>query len=205
MHRSSSSSRVSGDLSDHPSLQNYRTSSDATSEVLPTYNPHSYIATKEQNQIRSAEAAIHLIPLLLVICAIILWFFSDTDSCADNQSTSDEPNLTAKATPPTSHLRRPPPPPPPPSHLPPPPPPHLPPHLLLHFFPTHDPRCKPLSFVLQNPRIATYRSRPCRSTKTLRPPKPTARGHRRFTKTLCGSTMMVTAVVVARDGDSDCG
>ncbi|KAD3641163.1 hypothetical protein E3N88_30387 [Mikania micrantha] len=64
MHRSSSSSRVSGDLSDHPSLQNYRTSSDATSEVLPTYNPHSYIATKEQNQIRSAEAAIHLIPLL---------------------------------------------------------------------------------------------------------------------------------------------
>ncbi|KAL8243104.1 hypothetical protein R6Q59_009362 [Mikania micrantha] len=40
---------------------------------------------------------------------------------------------TAKATPPTSHLRRPP---PPPSHL----PPHPPPHLLLHFFPTHDPR-----------------------------------------------------------------
>ncbi|KAL8200799.1 hypothetical protein R6Q57_012138 [Mikania cordata] len=78
MHRSSSSSRVSGDLSDHPPPQNYRTSSDATSEVLPTYNPHSYIATKEQNQIRSAEAAIHLIPLLLVICAIILWFFSDT-------------------------------------------------------------------------------------------------------------------------------
>ncbi|KAI3496245.1 hypothetical protein L1887_38600 [Cichorium endivia] len=82
MHRSSSSARVSGDLSDHPALssENYKPTTVETSEVLPTYNPQSYIATKEHNQIRSAEAAIHLIPLLLVICATILWLFSDTGS-----------------------------------------------------------------------------------------------------------------------------
>ncbi|KAK1438763.1 hypothetical protein QVD17_04573 [Tagetes erecta] len=72
MHRSSTSG------SDHQPPHNYAsTSSDV---LLPTYNPNSYIATKQVNQIRSAEAAVHLIPFLLVICAIILWFFSDTGS-----------------------------------------------------------------------------------------------------------------------------
>ncbi|KAI3713291.1 hypothetical protein L1987_71865 [Smallanthus sonchifolius] len=80
MHRSWRSAKDSGVLSYHPPPQSYRSTSDAISEVLPTYNPHSYIATKEQNQIRSAEAAIHLIPFLLVVCAIILWFFTDTGS-----------------------------------------------------------------------------------------------------------------------------
>ncbi|CAH1439181.1 unnamed protein product [Lactuca virosa] len=79
MHRSSSSTRVSGDFSHHrlPLTENYRPGTDETGEVLPTYNPRSYIATKKHNQIRSAEVAIHLIPLLLVICAMILWLFSD--------------------------------------------------------------------------------------------------------------------------------
>ncbi|KAI3813080.1 hypothetical protein L1987_17796 [Smallanthus sonchifolius] len=94
MHRSWRSAKVSGVLSYHPPPQN----SDAISEVLPTYNPHSYIATKEQNQIRSAEAAIHLIPFLLVICAIILWFFSDTEGKETGVSaTSHFHNLASTA------------------------------------------------------------------------------------------------------------
>ncbi|KAL4588434.1 hypothetical protein LXL04_001324 [Taraxacum kok-saghyz] len=64
MHRPS---RVSGDLPDHPlrSSENHNPATDETSEGLPRYNPQSYIAIKEHNQIRSAEAAIHLTPLLL--------------------------------------------------------------------------------------------------------------------------------------------
>ncbi|CAI9095669.1 OLC1v1031664C1 [Oldenlandia corymbosa var. corymbosa] len=50
----------------------------ATSDLdhLPTYNPLSHVAKKEKHRFRSAENAIHLIPLLLVFCAIVLWFFS---------------------------------------------------------------------------------------------------------------------------------
>ncbi|KAJ0629648.1 hypothetical protein HanOQP8_Chr17g0658321 [Helianthus annuus] len=83
MHRSSSAAKVSGD---DPLPQNHRATSDETSDELPTYNPQSYIAIKEQNQIRSAEAAIHLIPCLLVICAIILWFFSDSGNSSTHPS-----------------------------------------------------------------------------------------------------------------------
>lgn len=43
---------------------------------LPTYNPLSHVAKKEKNRFRSAENVIHLIPLMLVLCAIILWLFS---------------------------------------------------------------------------------------------------------------------------------
>ncbi|KAL7605522.1 hypothetical protein Lser_V15G18944 [Lactuca serriola] len=88
MHRSSSSTRVSGDFSHHrvPLAENYRPGTDETGDELPTYNPRSYIATKKHNQIRSAEAAIHLIPLLLVICAMILWLFSDKESLEEKAS-----------------------------------------------------------------------------------------------------------------------
>uniref|UniRef100_A0A5B7BM55 Uncharacterized protein n=1 Tax=Davidia involucrata TaxID=16924 RepID=A0A5B7BM55_DAVIN len=77
MHRSSSATQVSEFLthsSSSPS-QNFRPSSEA--DQLPTYNPQSHVAKKERIRLRSAETAVHLIPLLLVLCAIILWFFSN--------------------------------------------------------------------------------------------------------------------------------
>jgi hypothetical protein len=43
---------------------------------LPTYDPLSHVAKKELSRIRSAHKAVHLIPLLVLLCAIILWFFS---------------------------------------------------------------------------------------------------------------------------------
>jgi ABC-type uncharacterized transport system permease subunit len=43
---------------------------------LPTYDPLSHVAKKELSRIRSAQKAVHLIPLLVLLCAIILWFFS---------------------------------------------------------------------------------------------------------------------------------
>ncbi|KAI9076564.1 hypothetical protein K1719_041550 [Acacia pycnantha] len=43
---------------------------------LPTYDPRSHVAQKQLSRLRSAQNAIHVIPLLILICALILWFFS---------------------------------------------------------------------------------------------------------------------------------
>ncbi|KAF4395364.1 hypothetical protein G4B88_010828, partial [Cannabis sativa] len=45
-------------------------------QCLPTYDPLSQAAMREQSRIKSAHNAIHLIPLLLIFCAIVLWIFS---------------------------------------------------------------------------------------------------------------------------------
>ncbi|KAL3499709.1 hypothetical protein ACH5RR_038802 [Cinchona calisaya] len=107
MYRSSSTTRVSDEFfsnssssssasaaasaggaimsSPNPKLPPTTTTSDL--DHLPTYNPMSHVAKKEKYRFRSAENAVHLIPLLIVLCAIILWFFSS-------------PALSAKAVPP---------------------------------------------------------------------------------------------------------
>ncbi|KAL9368855.1 hypothetical protein Peur_040054 [Populus x canadensis] len=71
MQRSSNSSRVTEDLFKNAST-------DTDQQELPTYDPLSHIGKKEKSRLRSAEYAIHVIPLLLVLCAIILWFFSNS-------------------------------------------------------------------------------------------------------------------------------
>ncbi|KAK7307760.1 hypothetical protein VNO77_41107 [Canavalia gladiata] len=47
-----------------------------THQHLPTYDPLSQVAQRELSRLRSARNAVHLIPLLILLCAIILWFFS---------------------------------------------------------------------------------------------------------------------------------
>lgn len=82
MHRSSSGSRVSEDSVVNSAQQQSITTTTNDSDHhhyplhLPTYDPLSHAAKRERSRIRSAENAIHLIPLVLVLCAIILWFFS---------------------------------------------------------------------------------------------------------------------------------
>ncbi|KAK9927675.1 hypothetical protein M0R45_024847 [Rubus argutus] len=87
MHRSSSGSRVSEDSVVNSPQQQSSTLKPITTTTndsdhhhyplhLPTYDPLSHAAKRERSRIRSAENAIHLIPLVLVLCAIILWFFS---------------------------------------------------------------------------------------------------------------------------------
>ncbi|XWS49154.1 hypothetical protein CRYUN_Cryun13aG0139300 [Craigia yunnanensis] len=90
MHRSSSSSTVSDEFFiNSSSLSQSQSSKQQSSETvplnpqqLPTYNPLSHAAKKERSRLRSAENAIHIIPLVLVLCAIILWFFSSPESRA---------------------------------------------------------------------------------------------------------------------------
>ncbi|XP_059275871.1 uncharacterized protein LOC132030309 isoform X4 [Lycium ferocissimum] len=72
MYRSSSSTR----FSDEFFSPNLKSTISTETEELPTFNPESHVAKKERNRLRSAENAIHVIPLILVLSAIILWVFS---------------------------------------------------------------------------------------------------------------------------------
>ncbi|KAL3361997.1 hypothetical protein AABB24_014706 [Solanum stoloniferum] len=75
MYRSSSSSRVSEEFFFNSS-PNLKSTISTETEELPTFNPQSHVAKKERSRLRSAENAIHLIPLILLFSAIILWVFS---------------------------------------------------------------------------------------------------------------------------------
>ncbi|CAK7356295.1 unnamed protein product [Dovyalis caffra] len=75
MQRSSSSSVVTEEL-----FKNGNTDKDQ--QELPTYDPLSHVGKKERSRLRSAENAIHVIPLVLVLCAIVLWFFSNSPGFA---------------------------------------------------------------------------------------------------------------------------
>ncbi|XP_009610055.1 uncharacterized protein [Nicotiana tomentosiformis] len=73
MYRSSSTTRVSDEFFS-PNLKSTITS--AETEELPIFNPQSHVAKKERSRLRSAENSIHLIPLILLLSAFILWVFS---------------------------------------------------------------------------------------------------------------------------------
>ncbi|KAF8380594.1 hypothetical protein HHK36_028082 [Tetracentron sinense] len=81
MHRSSSTTRASEEFFVHASSPPSKVSPGGPRTSLdgddsPTYNPLSDVAKRERSRLRSAENAVHLIPFVLLLCAIILWFFS---------------------------------------------------------------------------------------------------------------------------------
>ncbi|VVB02224.1 unnamed protein product [Arabis nemorensis] len=44
--------------------------------LLPRYDPNSYPGKKDKSRLRSEENVVHFIPLVLILCAVILWVFS---------------------------------------------------------------------------------------------------------------------------------
>ncbi|KAM3235995.1 hypothetical protein P3L10_016032 [Capsicum annuum] len=89
MHRSSSTNRFSDDYS-----TSYYSSSSISSQkvppalrtlsleangLLPIYEPLSDIAKKEKSHAKFAANAVHIIPLVLLLCVFILWFVSNPD------------------------------------------------------------------------------------------------------------------------------
>ncbi|XP_010531672.1 PREDICTED: uncharacterized protein LOC104807923 [Tarenaya hassleriana] len=91
MRRSASSSRVSDQFpannpapspspSPSPSPLRSLSQSSVTAEerqqLLPRYDPNSHPGKREKSRLRSSENVIHIIPLVLVLCAVILWLFS---------------------------------------------------------------------------------------------------------------------------------
>ncbi|RZC74462.1 hypothetical protein C5167_049945 [Papaver somniferum] len=77
MHRSASLSRTSEEFFIHAASSSSKNSLD-TSE-LPVYDPNSDVGKKEKLRIKFAENAVHIIPVVLVLCAVILWCFSSTE------------------------------------------------------------------------------------------------------------------------------
>lgn len=74
MHRSHSTSRIADEYCGN--LSSAIAAGDGDGH-LPVYSPVSDVAKKEKSRLRSAENAVHLIPLVLVLSAVILWFFSN--------------------------------------------------------------------------------------------------------------------------------
>ncbi|KAL1559323.1 hypothetical protein AAHA92_09676 [Salvia divinorum] len=85
MHRSGSMNRFSDDHfsyygSSSPSSKvptALRALSDESGNELPMYEPLSDAAKKEKSRAKFAEKAVHAIPLVLLVCAFILWIFSN--------------------------------------------------------------------------------------------------------------------------------
>ncbi|KAH0466758.1 hypothetical protein IEQ34_003996 [Dendrobium chrysotoxum] len=46
---------------------------------LPIYDSHLGIAKKETARLRFAENMVHLIPVVIIICAMVLWIFSNPE------------------------------------------------------------------------------------------------------------------------------
>ncbi|EOA18957.1 hypothetical protein CARUB_v10007592mg [Capsella rubella] len=81
MRRSTSGSRVSDQspakTPPPPRSQSVTAMEDDDVELLlPRYDPNSQAGKREKSRFRSAENVIHLIPLILLLCVIILWLFS---------------------------------------------------------------------------------------------------------------------------------
>ncbi|KAK4279470.1 hypothetical protein QN277_011249 [Acacia crassicarpa] len=86
MHRSASWNRYSEDYFKQfttyqsPGRLKFSSSSSAIYDSdLPLYDPVIEVTKKEKARIRFAENAVHVIPLVLFACAIILWLFSNPD------------------------------------------------------------------------------------------------------------------------------
>eukprot|EP00268_Persea_americana_P045058 TRINITY_DN45749_c0_g1_i2.p1 TRINITY_DN45749_c0_g1~~TRINITY_DN45749_c0_g1_i2.p1 ORF type:complete len:121 (-),score=8.05 TRINITY_DN45749_c0_g1_i2:385-747(-) len=45
---------------------------------LPKYDPHSHVAKRKTSRLKAALNSVHIIPVIVVLCSIILWFFSDS-------------------------------------------------------------------------------------------------------------------------------
>lgn len=82
MYRSASWNRVSEDYTQSSSPSSKGTaglrmsSSFELGGELPMYDQIAEMAKKEKARLKFAENAVHIIPLVLILCAFILWFVS---------------------------------------------------------------------------------------------------------------------------------
>ncbi|KAE8734946.1 oxidoreductase family protein [Hibiscus syriacus] len=84
MYRSSSWSRITDGYYPSPKAGNITgmkmSSSMDDNNELPVYDPNVEMANKkDRSRAKFAENAVHIIPLVLLLCALILWFFSNPD------------------------------------------------------------------------------------------------------------------------------
>ncbi|GAV72650.1 hypothetical protein CFOL_v3_16138, partial [Cephalotus follicularis] len=90
MHRSSSWNRVGDDYYSSPkAASGLRMSASMEGGELPLYDPAMEMAKKERSRTKFAENAVHIIPFVLLLCAFILWFFSNPDVDVSNIRSGD--------------------------------------------------------------------------------------------------------------------
>lgn len=87
MYRSASWNRFSDEYYSHSSPspapsskpgQSLRLSSSFDhGNELPTNDPVAEMVKREKARVKFAETAVHVIPLVLLLCAVVLWFFSN--------------------------------------------------------------------------------------------------------------------------------
>ncbi|PIN22600.1 hypothetical protein CDL12_04681 [Handroanthus impetiginosus] len=89
MYRSASTNRVSDSYYASSPSSKVPTAKRALSpggDELPIYEPMSEAGKKEKTRAKFAENAVHLIPVVLFLCALTLWFFSNPDIDVRNSS-----------------------------------------------------------------------------------------------------------------------
>ncbi|KAJ0977760.1 hypothetical protein J5N97_013234 [Dioscorea zingiberensis] len=100
MHRSASTTRVSDEYylgvardakASSPASASRSSPAPRLSPDLPTYDPQSGAGKKEALRTRFAETMVHLIPLVLILCAVVLWFFSHPEV---GMSSKDDSMIT---------------------------------------------------------------------------------------------------------------
>lgn len=92
MHRSASWSRADEYFASSPSgtkvpsgLRMSVSFFEGSDNQLPVYDPPiAELAKKEKARVKFAENAVHVIPFVLLLCAFILWFFSNPGKFADS-------------------------------------------------------------------------------------------------------------------------
>ncbi|KAJ0100490.1 uncharacterized protein LOC116131709 [Pistacia vera] len=81
MYRSVSFTRVANDYFMHTSpkpVPGMRTASSPMEvDEQAAYDPVEEMAKKEKSRIKFAENAVHAIPFVLLLCALVLWFLSN--------------------------------------------------------------------------------------------------------------------------------
>lgn len=79
MYRSVSCSRVSDDMhtSQKPVSGVRTTSVSMDGTELWAHDPIEEIAKKEKSRAKFAENSVHFIPIVLLLCAFVLWLFSN--------------------------------------------------------------------------------------------------------------------------------
>ncbi|XP_062229155.1 uncharacterized protein LOC133926975 isoform X2 [Phragmites australis] len=70
MRRSSSGARVSEGGDDHHH----------SPEALPTYDPQSAAGRREAARARALGRTVHCIPVVVLLCALLLWLSASTSS-----------------------------------------------------------------------------------------------------------------------------
>ncbi|XP_030468996.1 uncharacterized protein LOC115687531 isoform X1 [Syzygium oleosum] len=82
MYRSSSWNRVTDDDYMHapPMASTILRMGSFQGDELPAYDPVSEMTRKEKTRNKLAENGVHIIPIVLLVCAAILWFFSNPEA-----------------------------------------------------------------------------------------------------------------------------